>query len=689
MSRPSELHKAIASDLAALLPITDENQQKAFDLMEKLGYTNPGKSKEETIAEDLSSSHVGIYKLEIKDGKKYYQRDILLKDRWSYFADVQTILPKSDKKRIVLLGESVTRGFLLDPEYTPAIVLDQLLNSNKEQFGYEIIDLAETNLGMEGIKERYTECMALEPDMVVFLAGNNWREDLLVSIGNSQEKQTALQELTQTGDGIAIAKPLIEDYFANIVDDFLAYVGSVANKNKVPVLFAIPEFNLLDCRSTPGERVVSELPYEKLKNWIEAKESAEENLASGDIQTCMALAKKMVEIDPSHPYGFELLADCSIKNEEYKEARHYLEMARDTALFCRTNSKPRTFKIVQETILVKAASYGIDVVDLPAIFKAHLGGKVPGRDLFLDYCHFSVAGIQVAMDAVYKKVLREFNDTRETHKDVKTIIPSNEVLALGHLFAAIHNAHWGQSYDILLYHCSEALSKSKDIAKTMVYYCDMISRGAANNVCKSLEKILEDNTKLDRYVHALVPARNMKNMELELVDAMTAVLKSNGVDITNYLLKIRLDDHNIKNRRINLLQNYYYATSYDEYQGQKTAFLQARDNKSDFFVVADAKTKAQLSISLRIPGVINENNDVATLYVNDREVEALSVGNKWQTHNIEIPVDFLKNGMNVFKIKWPIVATNRELQGKDSSTTILDAAFRVFGEISNMTVSGV
>jgi len=687
MSRPSELHKAVATDLATLLPITEENKQKAFDLMEKLGYTQQQKT-EVTTSENPFKSHVGIYKPELKDGKKYYQRDILLKDRWSYFADVQSIPPKSDKKRIVLLGESVTRGFLLDPEYTPAIVLDQLLNSNKDKLGYELVDLAETNLGMAGIKERYAQCMDLEPDMVVFLAGNNWREDLLIEIGDSQDKQEALQQLTQGEDGIAVAKPLIETYFSTIVDDFLAYVGKISKEKNVPVAFAIPEFNLLDCRSTPGERVVSELPYEKLKIWIEAKENAEVYLTSGNLDACRAEAEKMIEIDPSHPYGFELLADCSIKNEAYKEARHYLEMARDTALFCRTNSKPRTFKIVQETILAKAENHGIEVIDLPAIFKAHLEGKVPGRDLFLDYCHFSVTGIQVAMNAVYKVVLEQFNDERKSHKDVTSIVPSNEVLALGHLFAAIHNAHWGQSYDILLHHCSESLSKWKDIAKTMVYYCDMISRGAANNVCKSLEKILENNTKLDRYVHALVPARNMKNMELELVDAMTTVLKSNGVDITNYLLKIRLDEHNIKNRRINLLQNYYHATSYDEYQGQKTAFLQARDTSSDFFFVTDGESNAELSISLRIPRIITENNEQVTVYANDTEVSKIGVSSKWQTYTINVSSDVLKNGMNVFKIKWPLVATVKENQDNNSSTAILDAAFRVFGEICNMTVSG-
>ncbi|CAM1365637.1 conserved hypothetical protein [Tenacibaculum sediminilitoris] len=688
MSRPSELHKAVATDLATLLPITEENKQKAFDLMEKLGYTEQQKEEAASTSENPFKSHVGIYKPELKGGKKHYQRDILLKDRWSYFADVQSIPPKSEKKRIVLLGESVTRGFLLDPEYTPAIVLDQLLNSNKDSFGYELVDLAETNLGMAGIKERYTQCMDLEPDMVVFLAGNNWREDLLIEIGDSQDKQEALQELTQGKDGIAVAKPLIETYFSSIVDDFLAYVGGISKEKNVPVAFAIPEFNLLDCRSTPGERVVSELPYEKLKMWIEAKESAEVHLASGDINTCTTEAKKMVEIDPSHPYGFELLADCSIKNEAYKEARYYLEMARDTALFCRTNSKPRTFKIVQETILAKAKNHGIEVIDLPAIFKAHLEGKVPGRDLFLDYCHFSVTGIQVAMNAVYKVVLQQFNDERDTHKDVTSIVPSNEVVALGHLFAAIHNAHWGQSYDILLHHCSEALSKWKDIAKTMVYYCDMISRGAANNVCKSLEKILEDNTKLDRYVHALVPARNMKNMELELVDAMTTVLKSNGVDITDYLLKIRLDEHNIKNRRINLLQNYYHATSYDEYQGQKTAFLQARDIKSDFFFVSDAKNDADLTISLRIPRIVKEDKEEVTIYVNNTEVTKAVVSSSWKTYNINVLSSALKSGVNVVKIKWPIVATAKENQNNNSSTAILDAAFRVFGEVCNMTVSG-
>lgn len=687
MSRPSELHKLFATDLATLLPITEENKQTASDLLEKLGYAQLKKNEEDKRGEDDLKSHIGIYKPEIKDGKKYYHRDISLKDRWSYFADVQTISPKTDKKRIVLLGESVTRGFLFDPEYTPAIVLDQLLNSNKDQYGYEIIDLAETNLGMAGIKERFTECIALEPDMIVFLAGNNWREDLLINIGDSPEKQEALRELTKSGDGISIVKPLIENYFRDMVNDFLSYVGDVSKKNKIPVTFAIPEFNLLDCRSTPGERVVSELPYEKLKKWIHAKEKAEEGIIIDNIDLCISEAKKMVKIDPSHPYGFELLADCNIIKKDYKKARNYLEIARDTALFCRTNSKPRTFKIVQETILSKAKNYGIGVVDLPAIFKTYLEGKVPGKNLFLDYCHFNVTGIQVAMEAVYKTILKEFKDSRNTHKNVKTIIPSNEVLALGHLFAAIHNAHWGQSYDILLYHCSESLSKNKDIARTMVYYCDMISRGAANNVCKSLEKILEENTKLDRYVHALVPARNMKNMELELVDAMTTVLKSNGIDITNYLLKIRIDEHSIKNRRINLLQNYYYATSYDEYQGQKTAFLQARDIKSDFFFISEAKNNAQVYISLRIPKVIDENDELVRMYVNDIEVLKVGASSKWQTHKIDISSDVIRNGMNIFKIQWPIVPASKEEQGYNSSTVILDTAFRVFGEICSLTVA--
>ena len=689
MSRPSDKHKSLAADLASLMPITDENKQQVFDLLKQLGYDNLPEIKQESFDESGFENHVGIYKPETKNGEVHYIRDVALKGRWSYYADVQSIPPKSDKKRIVLLGESVTRGFLLDPEYTPALVLDQLLNSAQGE-PYEVIDLAETNLGMAGIRERYASCTALQPDLVIFFAGNNWREDLLLSIANDPEKQEKIKALTDDVKGIGTVKPQVEVYFKEIVSDFIAEVGGIAKENDFPVLFAIPEFNLLDCRSTPKERVISELPVEQLSVWLQAKENAEQNIKAKTYSEAELHAQKMIDIDPSHPYGFELLADCKIHSEDYDAARNYFEIARDTALFCRTNSKPRVFKVIQNTINEEAPAQNISVVDLPAVFKNHLNGKVPGRDMFLDYCHLTVEGIQVAMEAIYKQVLGIFNDTRREHKAATSIKPSGEVLALGHLFAAIHNAHWGQSYEILLHHCTESLANHKDIAKTMVYYCDMISRNASNHVCKSLEKILEDNNKLDRYVHALIPGKDMKNMELELVDAMTTVLQANGVNIKEYLTNLRIEEHGIKNGTVDLLQPYYHATSYDEYQGTKTAFLQARDVTSEFFVVAESSNQAQLKISLRTPGMESGMIQSATISVNDTELRVVDVANNWNTYQLDISNDYLKDGVNVVKVLWPIAENHYQPQLNDNgSLSILDAAYRVFGEVCNMTVTTI
>ena len=689
MSRPSDNHKSLAADLASLMPITDENKQQVFDLLKQLGYENLPEMKQDSFDESGFENHIGIYKPETKNGAVHYTRDVALKGRWSYFADVQSIPPKSDKKRIVLLGESVTRGFLLDPEYTPALVLDQLLNSQQEE-QYEVIDLAETNLGMIGIRERFARCTALQPDLVIFFAGNNWREDLLISIANDPEKQEKIKALTDDVKGIANVKPQVETYFKEIVSDFITEVGGISKEHDFNVLFAIPEFNLLDCRSTPKERVISELPVAQLSAWIQAKENAEQHIKAKTFSEAELYAQKMIDIDPSHPYGFELLADCKIHNEDYDAARIYFETARDTALFCRTNSKPRVFKVIQNTINEEAPAQNITVVDLPKVFENHLNGKVPGRDMFLDYCHLSVEGIQVAMEAIYTQVLGIFNDTRSVHKEVTSIRPSREVLALGHLFAAIHNAHWGQSYEILLHHCTAALANHKEIAKTMVYYCDMISRNASNHVCKSLEKILEDNNKLDRYVHALIPGKDMKNMELELVDAMTTVLQANGVNIKEYLTNLRIEEHGIKNGTVDLLQPYYHATSYDEYQGTKTAFLQARDVSSEFFVVAESSNKAQLKISLRTPGMESGMIQSATISINDTVIRVVDVANNWNTYELDIPNNNLKDGVNVIKVLWPVVENYYQAQPNDNgSLSILDAAYRVFGEVCNMTVTTI
>ncbi len=689
MSRPSESFKDIAAKLATLLPADNDNLEQVEKLLAQLGYANntPDNANADP-GEGFSANHVGIYKREDKNGETYYHRDVDFKQQWSYYADVPTIPPKSSKKRVVLLGESVARGFLLDPGYTPAFVLGTLLNANGTKEEYEVIDLAETNLGMPGLRQRFQQCLALEPDLVLFLAGNNWGGDLISLVGEEKEQYEKLEAAAKVG-GVGNTKQILENRFAEMVRSFLTEVGDTARQHQFSVIFTIPEFNLLDCRSTPGERFVSKLPVEDMEAWIDARVKTEEYAAKGNFEQCEEHARKMVELDPSHPIGFEFRADNFIKQYKFDEARQCLEMARDTALFCRTNSKPRIFHVIQKTIAEEAPKHDIEVVNLKEVFKTFLNGQIPGRDLFLDYCHFTALGIQVGMDPVYRKVLAAFGDQSNDSLQAKDIKADRDVMALGHLFAAIHNAHWGQSFNILYHHCREALSHSKDMAKTMVYYCDMISRKTSNNLCKSLEKIIEGNSKLDRYIHALIPPRDMKNMELELVEAMSNALKSFGIDLSEYIKKLRITEYGVVNRKVDLLKRFYHASSYDEYLGSKTAFFQARDIYSNFFIVAQTDHEIHLDFTLRLVDIPQGKNAKVSVFFNNHLLTELSASSQWDNYSIAIPAKYVQDDVNHLTIEWPMVSTEPQAEATQGETgSILDAVYQVFGEIISLSAIG-
>src|SRR5262245_21445068 len=50
-------------------------------------------------------------------------------DAWHFWANVQKIPAKGQRQRIVLLGESVARGYLYDPQFNPAMALQAMMNA--------------------------------------------------------------------------------------------------------------------------------------------------------------------------------------------------------------------------------------------------------------------------------------------------------------------------------------------------------------------------------------------------------------------------------------------------------------------------------------------------------------------------------------------------------------------------------
>lgn len=669
--------KTLATSLATSLATGKADKKKVLQILEELGYASPG-AKAAQARKTTPGPHIGIYSPQIIDNEIYYQRNTAFKAKWERFADIDIIPPKGVRKRIVLLGESVARGFLLDPDYTPAALLEILLNSTGNGEEFEVIDLAETNLSMEGIKLRYTECLALKPDLVIFFAGNNWRTDIEVNMMNSMAN---LENLVK--GGINGFKTVIEEVLISLTRSFLSYLHDAAIRDNVELIFAIPEFNLQDYRSSPGEQIVTKLAGGGMQQWTDAVKNA--RAADSDLDKRKAYAGKMITVDPTHPLGYEILADCNLAEGDNEGARACLEAAKDCSLFFRSNSKPRIYSIIRDTIRTQATEYNIRVLDLADVFFNHLDGRLPDRTLFFDYCHLSAEGIQVAMDAVATAVLAAFSGGHVLPgMKAAAIAPDPPVNAKAHFLAAIHNSHWGQSYDILYYHCCRALECSAEIAQSMVRYCDMVNRKCSNVLCRSFEGLLS-TFRHTRHINAFRHPNNMKSMELTLIDAMQNALKQHGIDVSASVHELRLKEHVNTDTALNLLDSYYHITSYDKFPGTKTAFFQARQPVSDFFFPGKADTSVKFTLTLRA-AVIGTGKVI--IRVNDLLVAAIEVGRKWSDHSICLNAGGLIDGMNKLSIEWPIpenggiardeFAVPLALSGIYS---LLDAVYYVFAEI--------
>src|SRR6185437_17005129 len=86
--------------------------------------------------------------------------------------------PKRSKWRVVLVGESVARGYLYDPQFNPASALQTLLVGQLGTGNVDVVDLAQSNQTLQELKVIIGKSLTLAPDVLVIFAGNNWRAQL-------------------------------------------------------------------------------------------------------------------------------------------------------------------------------------------------------------------------------------------------------------------------------------------------------------------------------------------------------------------------------------------------------------------------------------------------------------------------------------------------------------------------------
>ena len=600
-----------------------ESGTLALAQMQKLALLAGPREEQKAIDTGLQ---IGIWAPAVReDGTVEFVRSRAHTHEWRYWADVDRI-PAKAGPRVVLLGESVARGYLFDPSVTPAGVLSMLLG------GVEVVDLARTDLGLPGLRALFDGLPALEPDAIVLFAGNNWYS-LVFELEDLDKLAGALRR-----DGYAGYRRVFLDEIlmprARAVLDALA---QTAAEFALPVVVVVPEFNLLDWRAEASAEVPV-LPRDANLRWLDTRRQAERALAGGDRDDALRLALELCALDGgTSPVGPSLAAAA-----RPAEARVWRERARDALVGVPVAHSPRCPAVVQALLRERSAQHGFKVVDLPRLFDGG-GARLPGRDLFLDYCHLTLEGIRAAMTAVAHEVAPIVGVSVRTDARLD-VEPEHEGAA--HFMAAIHNAHYGQSDDILAHHCSRAAALSPRVRDLMRDYLRCASRWPEPWLCEAFARLCESPI-ARRYL--LAPeVRNQKIGDFGLMEAVMRALDAHGLDARPEVGRLLKADYAAADP-VDLLDPHYRAFTFRDRGGYalaaERAFLRATDLVSRFALVRALAGTVRLEITCRarVAGEVR-------VRLNGQACGVLRTQPVWATSTVTVTA---REGLNWIELEWP------------------------------------
>lgn len=635
--------------------MTGEEGQRSVELIRKLGLLSDGEAPQ---APARRPGSIGIWEPRTEDGQTWFVRSEERSAEWSLWADVPRIAPKGERRRVVLIGESVARGYFYDPCYTPAQVLEELLSAHVPG-GVEVVDLAKNDLRARDLETLLGSALALQPDAFVVFAGNNWGWAPSV-LKEGPERHLAASVLREKGaPGFRAWR---EEDLASQVESAVRH-GLAPLSRRLGVVLVIPEFNLADW-ALDLEADAPWLPDGGNERWLSLLDAARKALAGGRLEEAEALAREMVEIDGgSAASGLALLADCALRRGRLAEARAFLERARDSHSWDSAPHVPKPLSVIQEAFRKGASeAEGIALVDLPRLFGEAFPGALPGRRLFLDYCHLTSLGIRMAMAAVAERLLPKLGGrgaSREELQESAGRPDSTDAMteAEAHFGAAIHNAHWGQPYEVVRHHCGQALAASRGIAEAMACFLDVQTRRAPVWACGAFERISSSGLRsLSRYYNA---RHHGKLFDEVLLDAVAGALEEVGVPGRERLDTLRRDERGLAaGKPVDFLDE-YYRSSYADRSGLwwSAFFYRAYHPVSRFpLVCRSAEEPAALELTWRTPaGDAGDAGDAeGAVLVNGSSVAALRPSPRWTTHRVALDPGLLREGLNKIEIRWPL-----------------------------------
>ena len=691
MERFSDSLKELSARLVQMLRSKDQHQ--VMPLMSV---------SERPLSKPSSHGNIGIWEPSNEDGAVAFLRPDN-SDPWRMWADVDRIEPKGSKSRAVLIGESVARGFLLDPYFNCAIALETMLKATAGD-SIEIVDLARSGLAFNDLREVLLQSLALQPDVYVIFAGNNWHipyTEILLDFG-------ALTGILQKTDSWAPVSRHIGELVQQQVRSFIKWLGRFSAEQRIPIIFVIPESNLMDWEPNydwQSPRATDDL----IRRRSRLKKEAEEALAQGDIDRAASLATELL-IEPDEelsPIGFEILAKCKLIRGELGQARRLKEKAWDVPLTLPVDRPPRCYSLIQEVLRHEGPLQGLTIVDLPKQFEERFPEILPNRRFFLDHCHLSVEGIRFAMACVAQKLLELLGKPAPPWPDLNSVRfeLDRRGVAQAHVGAAFEHAIHGQKSEMIRYHLLEAIRQEPEIADLLHVMLDWHIRPYYHiKYVAQLEGLLskEGVYCLKFPMQTLVFHPGNKGLYPDLVECLTDILSEAQPAIrtaVDLLLKQELgvtpDGRDLLNR-----SNLDLKSAQLEQGGLMGGgeivrlYFKSFGVESRFRLICATPCDVSISLTCRVPSPDAAKKPVS-LVINDAVAQTFLVAPTWQTCNAVIPSHLLREGINSIVIQWPELNQPKQERVKELAKTLESVGiwgnykdiYSVYGEVHEFKAS--
>jgi hypothetical protein len=372
----------------------------------------------------------------------------------------------------------------------------------------------------------------------------------------------------------------------------------------------------------------------------------------------------MVELDGGTcPTPFRLLSRALEGQGRLAEARDAAVSEIDSVHYplLAFLAAPQAGTAAREVLTRAAARHGLDAMDLRPVFAGHAGTPLPGRRLFLDYCHLTVEGMKVAMAAVAERVLARAGIEIAWQELARLPGPAltPEAEAVARLGAAVHTAHrllaaTPLAAGLLAHWCAEALAASPGVSAAML---DLAAARTATG--PAVLTAAQQRNLASPYRLTLQHGWRWDGLDAGLLSAMATAIPE-GAAIERFLLARRglgEDGEDLSRPPFHaepLLRFYPELLAPSDLAGR--AALRCPWPTTPFWLVADGSRDIHLELIARLPRVAGRTlgrRETVAVEVSRAAVGAFEVAESWSRGEVRIARERLRPGANRLTLRWP------------------------------------